>query len=163
MSETSNVFSLTSPSLPKNTPISPDQYLNDFGCTGANERPALCWQGTPDGTKSFAITFYDEDAPTGSGFWHWVAYDIPPGTTELSADSLPEGTQEGNTDFGIPGYFGPCPPIGREHRYTFTIHALDTEKLEAPENATAALTGFFIYQHTIAKATFTVIAGPRSE
>ncbi len=68
MSETSNVFSLTSPSLPENTPISPDQYLNDFGCTGANERPALCWQGTPDGTKSFAITFYDEDAPTGSGF-----------------------------------------------------------------------------------------------
>ncbi|MDH5749009.1 MAG: YbhB/YbcL family Raf kinase inhibitor-like protein [Rhodospirillales bacterium] len=156
-------FSLTSPTLKENSPISSTQYLNDFGCTGANERPVLKWNGAPEATKSFAVTFYDKDAPTGSGFWHWVVYDIPAGTTELPADSLPEGTVEGNTDFGVPGYAGPCPPVGRKHNYTFTVHALDVDKLDAPENATAALAGFFIYQHTLAKATFTVTAGPRSE
>lgn len=156
-------FTLTSPSMDEYTPISSDQYLNGFGCTGANERPILKWSGTPKGTKSFAVTFYDKDAPTGSGFWHWIVFDIPANTTELLSGSLPKHAVEGNTDFGEPGYFGPCPPVGRKHNYTFTVHALDTEKLDAPEGATGALTGFFIYQHTLAKATFTVVAGPRDD
>ena len=162
MTATPGGFTVTSPSLPANTPIGPLHYLNSFGCSGANARPVLQWRGAPDGTKSFAVTFYDQDAPTGSGFWHWVAYDIPASIGEMPADALPAGTVEGNTDFGVPGYFGPCPPPGRQHRYTFTVHALDTEKLEVPDNATGALTGFFIYQHTLAKATFTVLAGPRT-
>ena len=155
-------FALTSPSLAENTNITADQYLNAFGCSGQNERPVLEWTNAPSGTKSFAVTFYDQDAPTGSGFWHWVAYDIPASVTCLQNGPNPEGTKEANGDFGEPGYYGPCPPVGRKHRYTFTVHALDTDALEIPENATGALAGFFIYQHTLAKATFTVIAGPRS-
>lgn len=154
-------FTLSSPCLPGNTDISGEQYLNGFGCTGENVRPTLFWQNAPEGTKSFAVTFYDQDAPTGSGFWHWVAFDIPRDVTTLSGGPLPSGAKEGNTDFGVPGYFGPCPPVGRRHRYTFYIHALDTENLEVPDNATGALAGFFIHQHTLAKASFTVMAGPR--
>ena len=157
-------FSLNSPSLAENSDIQAEFYLNSFGCTGDNLRPTLKWENAPAGTKSYAITFYDKDAPTGSGFWHWVAYDISNEVMELGAEGLPVGAKEGNTDFGAPGYFGPCPPVGRKHKYTFTVHALDVETLDdIPENATGALTGFFIYQHTLAKATFTVLAGPRAE
>ncbi|KJZ22688.1 YbhB/YbcL family Raf kinase inhibitor-like protein [Tritonibacter mobilis] len=156
-------FRVTSPDLTADQPISAAQFWNNFGCTGENLRPALNWVDAPQEAKSFAVTFYDQDAPTGSGFWHWVAYDIPADVTGIAADALPEGTIEGNTDLGQPGFFGPCPPIGRQHSYTFTVHALDTDHLEAPEGATAALTGFFIYQHSIAQATVSVLAGPRSE
>jgi Raf kinase inhibitor-like YbhB/YbcL family protein len=160
---TANGFVVSSPTLPENADISADQYLNSFGCTGKNERPVLTWSGAPEGTRSFAVTFYDQDAPTGSGFWHWVVFDIPVGITSLADGPIPEGARESNTDFGVPGYFGPCPPIGRRHRYTFYVHALDTEQLEVPENATGALAGFFIHRHTLAKISFTVIAGPRTE
>lgn len=156
-------FRLNSTTLEENTNISVAQYLNGFGCSGDNERPRLDWENVPAGTKSFALTFYDQDAPTGSGFWHWVVYDIPRHITRLAHGPLPDGAKEANTDFGEPGYFGPCPPVGRQHRYTFFIHALDTEALDVPPNATAALTGFFIHQHTLAKASFTVLAGPREE
>ena len=155
-------FSLASPTLAENTYISAAQYMNSFGCSGRNERPVLTWANVPEGTKGFAVTFYDLDAPTGSGFWHWVAFDIPAHVTTLADCPLPAGAREVNTDFGVPGYFGPCPPVGRKHRYTFYVHALDTEKLEVPENATGALAGFFIHQHTLAKASFTVMAGPRT-
>lgn len=159
----SSVFSLGSPNMAENTDISADQYMNSFGCTGKNERPVLTWSGVPERTKSFAVTFYDQDAPTGSGFWHWVVYDIPAGLTRLEDGPIPQGAKEACTDFGIKGYFGPCPPVGRKHRYTFYIHALDAETLDVPENATGALAGFFIHQHTLAKASFTVIAGPRKD
>lgn len=149
--------------LEENANITAAQYLNSFGCSGENERPRLEWQNVPAGTKSFALTFYDQDAPTGSGFWHWVAYDIPRHITRLNSGPLPEGVKEANTDFGEPGYFGPCPPVGRKHRYTFYLHALDAETLDIPDNATGALAGFFIHQHTLAKASFTVFAGPREE
>ncbi len=154
---------LTSPSLEAGKPISADQYWDQFGCTGKNERPKLEWSGAPEGTKSFAVTYYDKDAPTGSGFWHWVVVNIPADTTALPSDSLPEGAVERNTDLGKPGFFGPCPPVGRKHEYVFTVYALDTDKLEAPEGATAPLTGFYLWQHTLAKATLTVSAGPRSK
>lgn len=156
-------FSVTSPDVTAGAAISAAQYWNNFGCTGANERPALNWTGAPEGTKSFAVTLYDQDAPTGSGFWHWVIYDIPANMSGVDAASDPEGAVEGKTDLGAPGFFGPCPPIGRKHTYTYTVHALDIAKLDVPENATAALTGFFLYQHTLATAKLPVIAGPRSE
>lgn len=156
-------FTVTSPTLAENTNISEDQYLNSFGCTGQNERPILRWENVPAGTKSYAVTFYDQDAPTGSGFWHWVCYDIPADVTEIANGPKPNGSKEANSDFGEPGFFGPCPPVGRKHRYTYYVHALDAETLDVPANATGALAGFFIHQHTLAKADFTVIAGPRAE
>lgn len=86
--------------------------------------PNLAWMNVPKDTKSFAVTFYDKDAPTGSGFWHWVAYDIPADTKGLpggvNGGTLPEGTVEGNTDLGKPGFFEPCPPVGRKHNYVYT-------------------------------------------
>ena len=156
-------FILTSPDVSEGKPITAAQYWNNFGCTGDNARPVLDWSGAPEGTKSFAVTFYDQDAPTGSGFWHWVAYDIPAGITHLDAEGLPAGVREGNTDVGVPGYLGPCPPVGRKHVYTYTVYALDTDHLNPPENATAPLTGFFIHQHSLGTATLSVTAGPRSE
>jgi Raf kinase inhibitor-like YbhB/YbcL family protein len=154
-------MTLYSPALAANGEISPDNYLDTFGCSGRNLRPPLAWDGVPERTQSLALTFYDQDAPTGSGFWHWVAYNLSANLRELPTGPLPAGAVEGNTDFGVPGYYGPCPPVGRRHRYTFYLHALDVTSLEVPANATAALSGFFIYQHTIERASFTVLAGPR--
>lgn len=156
-------FRMQSPDIANGEPIKAEQYWNNFGCSGDNARPALSWDGAPEGTKSYAVTVYDNDAPTGSGFWHWVIYNIPADTTSIAADTIPEGAVEGNTDVGQPGYLGPCPPVGRKHTYTYTVHALDTDTLEAPEGATAPLTGFFINQHSIGQARIDVSAGPRSE
>lgn len=154
-------FMLTSPELKANQPIKIEQYGNSFGCTGAGTSPALEWKNAPAGTKSFAVTYYDKDAPTGSGFWHWVVYDIPANVTRIDAGKAPAGAVEGNTDVGKPGYVGACPPIGRKHNYVYTVHALKTEKLDIPAGATAAYAGFVIYGNTIAKAALPVIAGPR--
>lgn len=107
------------------------------------------------------MTFYDKDAPTGSGFWHWTVYNISVNTSSINPDFLPQGAEDANTDIGKPGYFGPCPPVGRTHNYVFTLHALDVEKLTPPTGATSALVRFFINQHTIAKTTLSVVAGPR--
>ena len=111
-------FELASPDLKKNQSITADYYWNSFGCTGKNDSPALLWKNPPPGTRSFAITFYDKDAPTGSGFWHYIAYDLPSTTkgfehNDLSQGKLPSGAKQGNTDIGKPGFFGPCPPCGR--------------------------------------------------
>ncbi len=154
-------FTLSSPDLGKT--FKPGQYHNQFGCNGQSLRPVLKWSGAPKGTKSFAVTVHDQDAPTRSGFWHWVVIDIAAQATGIAASGLPEGAKEGNTDLGKPGYFGPCPPIPRKHRYLFTVHALDVAKLDAPEGATAAVTSFFIWQHEIGKATMTVTGGPRKK
>lgn len=154
-------FTLTSPELKANRPIKAEQYANIFGCTGAGTSPALEWKNAPAGTKSFAVTYYDKDAPTGSGFWHWVVYNIPAEATRIDAGKVPAGAVEGNTDIGKPGYFGSCPPVGRKHRYVYTVHALKTDKLDIPAGATAAYAGFVIYGNTIAKATLPVTAGPR--
>lgn len=157
-------FTLTSSSLKANAPIPAGYYWNSFGCTGENLQPALKWSGAPAATKSYAITFYDHDAPTGSGFWHWVAYNIPKSLSELpenSARQLPAGVVEGNTDLGKPGFFGPCPPLGRKHRYTYTVYALDVDQLPVDAGATAAIVGFTLWQHTLGKASFSVSAGPR--
>jgi Raf kinase inhibitor-like YbhB/YbcL family protein len=162
-----HAFTLES-NLKANQPIPAEYYWNTFGCTGASQSPTLEWKDVPEGTKSFAITFYDADAPTGSGFWHYVAYDIPVSTRKielgaLSAAKLPSGAKEGNTDLGKPGFFGPCPPVGRKHNYTYTVHALKVEKLDVPANATAAFIGFNLWTNTLGKASFTVTAGPRTK
>lgn len=161
-----SAFELGSPDLAADQAIPAAYYWNDFGCSGANQSPALYWKDAPAGTKSFALTFHDRDAPTGSGFWHYLAYDLPASTTQLNrgdlaSATLPTGAREGNTDLGKPGFFGPCPPQGRVHHYMWTVHALSTEKLPVPEGATAAMTGFYLWQHTLGKATLTVTAGPR--
>jgi Raf kinase inhibitor-like YbhB/YbcL family protein len=101
------------------------QVFKGMNCTGSNISPALQWHGAPPAAKSFALTVYDPDAPTGSGWWHWVTYNIPAATTQLGAGAgdpakalMPSGSVQGNTDFGVPGYGGPCPPQGdKPHHY----------------------------------------------
>jgi Raf kinase inhibitor-like YbhB/YbcL family protein len=137
------------------------QVFNGFGCTGDNISPELNWENAPEGTKSFAVTIHDSDAPTGSGFWHWVIFDIPAGTTELKSDAgnlskglAPAGSVQSLTDFGKPGYGGPCPPAGHGyHQYLITVYALKTDKLGADKSATPALVSFNFYSNLIAKAS----------
>ncbi len=156
-------FRLTSPDLAPNARIAERHVFGGFGCSGQNVSPALRWTGAPAGTRSFAVTAYDPDAPTGSGWWHWVIYNIPASVTGLDAgagdpkgSAAPAGSVQGTTDFGTAGYGGPCPPVGdRPHRYVFTVFALKTEKLELPANATAAFVGFNLNANVLAKATLT--------
>ncbi len=125
------------------------------GAGGDNRSPQLRWAG-PEGTKSFAVACYDPDAPTGSGFWHWIVWDIPAGTTQLasgaSGASMPAGSVEGRTDFGSFGYGGPAPPAGdRDHRYVFTVYAVDVESLGLAADTPAAQVGFNLTFHTLAR------------
>lgn len=137
------------------------QEFGGFGCSGKNESPQLYWENAPEGTKSFAITMYDPDAPTGSGFWHWVVFDIPATSSELKTGAgnidlklAPAGVVQGRTDYGAPGYGGPCPPVGHGiHEYIFTVYALKTDKLGLDANASAAVVGFYLNQNVIAKAS----------
>jgi Raf kinase inhibitor-like YbhB/YbcL family protein len=159
-------FTLTSPDLKPGAMIAVRHTADSFGCSGQNVSPALQWSGAPAGTKSFAVTAYDPDAPTGSGFWHWVVFNIPANTTSLPAGAgskggtLPAGATQGNTDVSQPGYLGPCPPAGdKPHRYIFTVYALKTAKLEIPANATGALVGFNIHGNQLGKATLTARYG----
>ncbi|HMR93027.1 MAG TPA: YbhB/YbcL family Raf kinase inhibitor-like protein [Chitinophagaceae bacterium] len=139
---------------------SPQQVFNGFGCNGSNLSPQLSWENAPEGTKSFAITIYDKDAPTGSGWWHWLVFNIPANIKELKQDAgnssgknLPAGAVQSITDFGQPGYGGPCPPPGRTHQYTITIHALDTDNLKLDPKSNPATVGFNINSRTIQKAS----------
>jgi Raf kinase inhibitor-like YbhB/YbcL family protein len=160
-------FALHSPTVKANSHLTQDQVFNGFGCSGKNVSPALKWSGAPKDTKSFAVTVYDPDAPTGSGWWHWVLFNLPAGVTELaegagdaSGKSLPAGAVQGRTDFGQPGFGGACPPAGdKPHRYIFTVYALKVDKLDVPADATAALVGFMIHANQLAKANFTAKYG----
>lgn len=151
---------LESPGLRPGATLPEAQVYAGMGCTGENRSPALAWRNLPAGTRSLALTVYDPDAPTGSGWWHWVVVNLPASTQALPADAgkpggegLPPGSRQVNTDFGQPGYGGACPPPGdKPHHYVFTLHALDTPSLDLPENATAALAGFMIHAHTLRKA-----------
>ena len=127
-----------------------------------NTSPQLSWSGAPEGTKSYAITLYDPDAPTGSGFWHWTVANIPADVTELKTGAsparLPEGAVEGRTDYGEPGFGGAAPPPGHgPHRYIFTVFAVDVEKLEVTPEDSGAKYGFNLHFHTLAKASITAI------
>lgn len=143
-----SLFTVSSPNI-VGEKLNDKHVFNGFGYSGENESPELRWSGAPIDTKSFAITLYDPDAPTGSGWWHWVVYNIPANVTSLpggaGADggkSLPEGAAMGRNDFGLKAYGGACPPPGKQHRYLFTVHALMIEKIEVPEDASPALIGF---------------------
>jgi Raf kinase inhibitor-like YbhB/YbcL family protein len=135
------------------------QVFQGFGCTGGNTSPALNWSDVPAGTKSFAITAYDPDAPTGSGWWHWVAYDLQPAQRSLpagagKAGALPGGAKQGRNDYGGNEFGGACPPPGdKAHRYIFTVYALKVEKLEVPADASAALIGYMLNANKLATAT----------
>lgn len=156
-------FVLSSPTIKPGERLPEAQVFNGFGCSGPNLSPELSWTGVPSSAKSLALTLYDPDAPTGSGWWHWVVYNIPVNADRLAAGSgtadgarLPRGTRQGRTDFGVPGFGGACPPPGNKtHRYIFSLHALNTEKLDLPEDASAALVGFMIHNHRIATAQLT--------
>ena len=158
-----NALTLSSPDIKPGAKIAEEQVLNSFGCSGKNISPALNWSGAPKGTKSFALSVYDPDAPTGSGFWHWVVFNIPPDVTSLpkgagdpKSDEAPKGAVQSRTDFGVPGYGGPCPPKGdKAHHYHFTIFAVDVDKLNSDVNTSAAIVGFNLHSHTLAKATLT--------
>lgn len=160
-------FVLSSPTIKPGSHLTSAQVFNGFGCTGKNVSPALAWQGAPAGTRSYALTVYDPDAPTGSGWWHWVALNIPAtvqslaeGVGTVSGAMLPQGTLQVRTDFGQPGFGGACPPVGdKPHRYIFTIHALKVPRLELPPNATAALAGYMIHANELGQAGFTAYYG----
>src|SRR5689334_25355589 len=147
-----STFKLTSTELSPGATIAAAQVFNGFGCQGGNVSPALAWSGAPADTKSFALMVHDPDAPTGSGWWHWVVYNIPADTKEIPEGGPVPGT-EGNTDFGKPGWGGPCPPPGSgNHHYNFTLFALKTDKLDIPKDATAAFVGFNVHGAMLGKA-----------
>ena len=133
------------------------QVFNGFGCTGENISPELSWKDAPKGTKSFAITVYDPDAPTGSGWWHWLAFDISKDKFTLPAgfgNSESKDVIQSITDFGKTGFGGACPPKGdKAHRYIFTVHALDIDTIGLDKNANPALVGYYLNAHTLAKAS----------
>jgi len=137
------------------------QVYSGFGCSGKNISPSLKWTNAPENTKSFAITVYDPDAPTGSGWWHWIIFNIPANVNELKADAgrpekklAPAGSIQSITDYGSPGFGGACPPEGdKAHRYVFTVYALKTAKLDLDEKTSPAMVGFYLNNNVIAKAS----------
>ncbi|WP_027895927.1 YbhB/YbcL family Raf kinase inhibitor-like protein [Zestomonas thermotolerans] len=154
-------FSLSSPTFQADQPLPNLHVFNGFGCSGENRSPALEWQNPPEGTKSFAVTLYDPDAPTGSGWWHWVVYNIPgdvqglpEGAGSADGQGLPAGAVQGRTDFGGPGFGGACPPVGAPaHRYIMTVHALKLEQLPVPADASPAMIGYMIHMNRLGSAT----------
>jgi len=159
-------FVLKSADIAPNAKIADKHVFKGFGCEGGNVSPALEWSGAPAGTKSFAITMYDPDAPTGSGWWHWVVFNLPASTTKLdqgagdtSGAKLPAGAVQSRTDFGGQGYGGPCPPKGpslkNPHHYVFTVFALKVDKLDLGPDSSGALVGYMLNANALGRATFT--------
>jgi hypothetical protein len=154
--------------------LSNDQVFNGFGCAGKNISPQLSWKNAPAGTKSFAITAYDPDAPTGSGWWHWVVFNInksvdglktgasvsSSGGSNISKNAMPAGAIESVTSYGVKGFGGACPPQGdKPHRYIFTAYALDVATLDLEPNARAEFIGFNLNNHALAKASIMAYYG----
>lgn len=157
-------FRLTSNDFKEGSRLPEAQVFNGMGYSGGNRSPHLAWEGAPEGTKSFVVTCYDPDAPTGSGWWHWVVINLPAGTKELPAGAgsggqLPHGAVQTRTDFGAPGYGGAAPPPGPDHHYIFTVHALKTDKLDLDPQSSAALVGYMIHMNSLGKATLTALYG----
>jgi len=159
-------FTLTSPDIASGQKVKPAQVFNEFGCTGQNISPALAWQNPPAGTRGFAVMVHDPDAPTGSGWWHWIVYNIPANVSSLPADAgnpakglMPKGAVQGRNDYGVHAYGGPCPPPGPAHRYFFRVHALKVDRIDAPVEASAALVGFNVNANTLAVAEIMALYG----
>lgn len=159
-------FTLHSPEIKADVPIPQSFEFDGFGCNGNNLSPALKWRDAPQGTKAFAVTVYDPDAPTGSGWWHWVVINIPADVNELLSNAgalgganLPKGASQIRIDYGVAAWGGVCPPPGdAPHRYIFTVYALK-DKIDVPADATAALAGFMIQANSLGKASFTAKYG----
>jgi Raf kinase inhibitor-like YbhB/YbcL family protein len=158
-------FTVTSDQLAHGETLPVASRHSAMGVGGENLSPHLAWSGFPAETKSFAVTCFDPDAPTGSGFWHWLVIDIPASVTSLtpgagaSDESLPEGARHTRTDFGSFDYGGAAPPPGAPHRYVFAVHALDIDKLGVPQEASPAFVGFNLTSHTIARAVVVPVFG----
>ncbi len=158
-------LTLTSSAFVNGAVLPQAQVYSGMGETGGNLSPPLTWKDAPEGTRSFVVTAYDPDAPTGSGWWHWVVINIPPTVTSLPEGAgsgkggLPESAVQLRTDFGTPGYGGAAPPPGRVHRYIFTVTALDVPKLDLPADATPAMVGFMLNHHRLASAQITALYG----
>ncbi|CNC22213.1 putative kinase inhibitor [Yersinia frederiksenii] len=171
LSAQAQTFSVKSLDMPAGKPLQNQQVFNGFGCAGENQSPQLSWQGAPTEAKSFAITAYDPDAPTGSGWWHWTVVNIPANVHELATNagqrsdngansSLPQGAVQGRNDFGYAGFGGACPPAGdKPHSYQFTVWALKTDKLPLNSDASGALVGFMLNSNVIAKAELVTTYG----
>ena len=162
-----DAFTVTSTDVKDGTTLTAHHVFKGMGCNGDNQSPQLAWKNAPAGTKSFAVTMYDPDAPTGSGWWHWVVYNLPASTTSLPAGAgdlsrklVPAGTLQGRTDFGMAGFGGACPPPGdKPHHYIVTVFALKVDKLEVPEGATAAYVGYNLNANKLATTTLTARYG----
>jgi Raf kinase inhibitor-like YbhB/YbcL family protein len=160
-------FTLTSADVTDGGPLANPQVSGVFGAGGQDVSPQLSWSGFPEGTKSFAVTVYDPDAPTGSGFWHWAVANLPAAVTELpsgASTALPEGAVTLRNDGGFAGYVGAAPPAGHgPHRYYIAVHAVDVEQLAVDESASPAFLGFNLFGHAIGRAvimgTYEVPAG----
>jgi Raf kinase inhibitor-like YbhB/YbcL family protein len=162
----SKKFTVTSTDMANGKLVRDDQVLNGLGCRGGNNSPEVNWENAPANTRSFAVTLFDPDAPTGRGWWHWIAVDIPASVHELpkgagkDTGNLPVGGRQIRTDFGRPGYGGPCPPKGdKQHRYVLTVDALDTDKLGVPDDASGTIVESNLHAHTLASASITALYG----
>lgn len=158
-------FTLHSDDITAGTTLPTPQVSGIFGAGGEDRSPHLSWTGFPEGTRSFAVTCFDPDAPTASGFWHWAVCDIPASVTELAAGAgdergsgLPSSAVTLKTDGGVVRYLGAAPPGGHgPHRYMFVVHALDVESLGIDAGATPAFLGFNMFFHTLARAAITPV------
>lgn len=158
-------FQLTSDDIKDGERMPQAQVGNMAGHQGGNISPHLSWSGAPEGTRSFALTVFDPDAPTGSGWWHWNVVNIPPNVTTLTRGcgsgqaELPAGALQTRVDMGVSSYTGAAPPPGPAHRYIFTIHALSVDSLPLDANASGAMVGFMVNANGLAKASLTVTYG----
>jgi Raf kinase inhibitor-like YbhB/YbcL family protein len=158
-------FELRSADVTEGTTLSKAQVYSGFGCSGDNLSPALTWTGTPAGARSFALTVYDPDAPTGHGWWHWIVFDLPAGTSSLARGigktaALPAAARQARNDFGTADFGGACPPPGdAPHRYVFTLYALKVDKLDVPQDASAARVNSAINANQIGQASITARYG----
>jgi Raf kinase inhibitor-like YbhB/YbcL family protein len=158
-------FTVTSTDVEDGKTVPPAQVSGIFGAGGEDISPQLSWSGFPGETGSFAVTVYDPDAPTGSGFWHWAVYNIPATVAELpsgagddSGSGLPHGAVQLSNDAGLKRFLGAAPPEGQgPHRYFVAVHALDVVNLDLPDGATPAFLGFNMFGHTLARAVFTPV------
>jgi len=154
-------LTVSSTSIQHNSRLPEEHVFDGWGLTGGNVSPQLSWAGAPEGTKGYAVTCFDPDAPTPSGFWHWLLVSIPADITSLdagagTADAAPRGAFHMANDFGDKGYDGAAPPVGdQNHRYMYAVHALDTDDLGLDDAASPAVTAFTMGMHTLARGVIT--------